>query len=89
MKFFKSLINVYKQWFEENNKSEHIVEFKHYNIKYSKLTNLIEWFKENDKENLNHITSIVFLYKKTKDKKLARFINETMWGIESNTNIKL
>ncbi|MAD43168.1 MAG: hypothetical protein CL623_12360 [Arcobacter sp.] len=78
-----------KNWYIKNDVEDNTVEFKHYHIKYSKLDSLIKWFSDNDSENLNHIKSIVFLYKQTKDKKLARFLNETIWGIEKNTNIKL
>lgn len=85
----KAIYTSIKNWYIKNDVEDNTVEFKHYHIKYIKLKNLIKWFQDNDSENSNHIESIVFLYKQTKDKKLARFLNETIWGIEKNTNIKL
>ena len=85
----KSIYTSIKNWYIKNDIEDNTIEFKHYHIKYTKLDNLINWFTDNQEDYVNAIKGVIFLYKQTKSKYLARFLNETIWGIEKNTNIKL
>ncbi|MGA1941237.1 hypothetical protein [Arcobacter sp. YIC-310] len=78
-----------KDWYIKNDVEDNTIEFKHYHIKYTKLDNLIKWFTDNQEDYVNAIKGVIFLYKQTKSKYLARFLNETIWDIEKNTNVKM